>query len=286
MVEPDSIVDALQALGLTALEADAYVALVRCPGITGYGIAKELRKPTANVYKALAGLTAKGAAITEEGGERRYTAVPPEELVRRFELAAKRAGRTILDRLKDVTPRSTADAIYSLHTRDQAEERIGSILRDATNVLVVDASPGTLEQWAPELEAVAARGTSVLIKAYAPRAVPGCSVFVDPRGEEIQRRWRAQWFHVVGDGVEALLSIYADGALARGLWTREPLLTVVYHEALVSELLLAGLARLIGEGEAHRPLRELLAGHLGAIRLDTRGFDHLFSRFEAARDET
>lgn len=281
---PEEVIEALQSLGLTSLEAEAYLTLLGSPGITGYGIAKQIQKPTANVYKALEALTAKGAAMTQDGPERRYTAVRAEEFVRQVDLRVKRTGQTIVDRLKDIAPRRSQEAIYSLHTREQADERIASMIGSASSALAVDASPDTLLPWTDALSE-AGRDKTVLIKAYAPATVERCTLFLDPRGEEILRRWRVQWFHIVSDGVEALLTTYTGDHLARGIWTREPLLAVVYYEALTSEILLTGLTQLITDRPEHGPLRDFLASNLGAIRLDRRGFDRLFSRFDAAREE-
>lgn len=73
---------ALVPFGFSALESDVYARLVEEPSATGYRIAQGLRKPAANVYKAIQTLAAKGAVILEDGAEpARARPVPPDELL-------------------------------------------------------------------------------------------------------------------------------------------------------------------------------------------------------------
>ena len=51
----------LTEMGFTSLEAEIYLFLITTGSETGYAIAKGLNKATANVYKALDSLSAKGA---------------------------------------------------------------------------------------------------------------------------------------------------------------------------------------------------------------------------------
>ena len=63
-------IDDLQELGFTGLEAEVYIHLAQGEASTGYAIARALNKPTANTYKAIAALEAKGAVIVDDGDTR------------------------------------------------------------------------------------------------------------------------------------------------------------------------------------------------------------------------
>ena len=65
-------------MGLNALEAEVYAQLLKESPLTGYGVAKALGKPAANVYKAIDTLADKGAVIVDEGGTRQCRAVPAQ----------------------------------------------------------------------------------------------------------------------------------------------------------------------------------------------------------------
>src|SRR5262245_37662340 len=83
----------LVELGFTALEAEAYVCLLRESPATGYRVAQLLGRPAAGIYKTLESLAGKGAALIHEDASRLYRAVPVDELLARLErrFAARRA---------------------------------------------------------------------------------------------------------------------------------------------------------------------------------------------------
>ena len=67
---PENSTEPLVALGFTGLESEIYSLLLRESAVTGYRIAKGLRKPAANVYKAIEALEAKGAVMVDQGRHR------------------------------------------------------------------------------------------------------------------------------------------------------------------------------------------------------------------------
>lgn len=71
----------LADLGFSEAEALVYCALLRSPGLSGYGVAKAIGRSQAIVYSALARLTTKGAVGFCNGEARTYFAVPPAELL-------------------------------------------------------------------------------------------------------------------------------------------------------------------------------------------------------------
>ena len=58
----------LVEFGFTDLEAEIYLFLLGSSPTTGYRVAKGIRKPAANTYKALQTLATKGAILVEDGG--------------------------------------------------------------------------------------------------------------------------------------------------------------------------------------------------------------------------
>lgn len=272
----------LQALGLTNLESEVYACLLSLGRATGYRVAKETGRPTANVYKALDALVGKGAVLLPDGGEGTFAAVPARRFLRqeraRF-LEHEQAVIAATERSAEPEPAG----IFALRTPEQLAERLESMVKDARRVLLVDASPAMLARWLPLLSQKRA-GRRVLVKAYAPVELPGAEVAVDPRGAAILARWAIDWLHAVADGSELVLSAHVEGSLRRAVWTREPFVTVHYHEALVGEILLAGVMTRLGKG--HAPLRRYIEHGLESVRLDTAGFERLFRQLGVRRPGT
>jgi predicted transcriptional regulator len=86
----------LTPFGFTATETAAYQALLDRGPSSGYALAKSLNLARANVYQALTGLVAKGAALARDGSPQIYRAVAPDGVVAR--IARQESGK--LDRLE------------------------------------------------------------------------------------------------------------------------------------------------------------------------------------------
>lgn len=267
--------DALQSLGLTALEADVYAGLLRLGRATGYRVGREIGRPTANVYKALDALTDKGAVLVQEGGDGLFAPVPPERFLRQLRESFARSEEAVLAGARDLKFAEEPAGIFALHTAAQLAERLQTMIESAQRVVLVDAAPAPLEAWASALAAAAERGVRVLVKAYAPVALRGAEVAVDPNGADILRRWSLDWLHVVVDGCEVLLSAHQGGQLLRGLWTQEAFVAVCYHDALAAEIILTGLSGQVLGGASPDQLKRTLDGWIERARLDALGFERL-----------
>ena len=80
-------------MGLTVLEAEIYTHLLKDSPLTGYGVAKALGKPTANVYKAIESLADKGAVVVDDGGTRVCRPVEVKDFLSRLERDFRRHKR-------------------------------------------------------------------------------------------------------------------------------------------------------------------------------------------------
>ena len=83
MPDHQVICQQLTEMGFTALEAEIYLFLITTGSQTGYAIAKGLNKATANVYKALESLSAKGAIEYSMADKKKCTASNWQQLLKR-----------------------------------------------------------------------------------------------------------------------------------------------------------------------------------------------------------
>jgi sugar-specific transcriptional regulator TrmB len=98
--------ETLSALGLTAYEARAYMALIRRDSSAAAEVARLSGIPRQRVYDVLASLVEKGLASSRPGSPVKYAALAPELAIerllysRREELAGlERQGRTLIEQL-------------------------------------------------------------------------------------------------------------------------------------------------------------------------------------------
>jgi len=250
-------VEALAGLGFGALEAEVYAFLVREAPATGYRVAQALCRPAANVYKAIEALEARGAVMVDHGASRLCRATPPDELLgqlhRQFQQRRTEASRV----LRELHDPSSDDRIYHLRSRGQVLERAGAMLEGCRAVALVDAFPGPLMEITPGLEAAAARGVRVTVKAYLPASLQGAAVVMNPRGEEVMRRYPGESLILLVDGLELLIASFVPGSgeVQQAVWTASVPLSYIVHGAMAAEVVICSLMEHITAGVTMDQLR-------------------------------
>jgi len=254
----------LVELGFTALEAEIYTRLLEELGVTGYRLAQLLGKAAPNVYKALESLEAKGAVMVDNGRRRLYRAVPPDELLgrldRRFRDARERARQTLEERNR---PRAD-HRVYQMSSIDAVLEKARAMLARASEIVLVDAFPRSLEVLRDSLQETAERGVLVAALTYdGAEGMPGVRVFADPISEVTRKRWPGDWLNLSIDGSELLISLldYDASRVHQAIWTSSPVLALVYQNALSCEAILKRVNTLVEAGtdiaDLRRELKEL-----------------------------
>lgn len=229
----------LTEFGFTALESVIYAFLLQESPATGYRVAQALKRPVANVYKALESLHTKGAVLADDMRSRQYTPVPPGELFgamehgfRKRRLAAERA-------LRGIATSTTDDGIYTLADRDQVVARCREMIRRSRDVVIADLFPRMVAEFTQDLEGAARRGVPVALIVYEEVRLNDVELAPELGGDQLER-WPGQWLDVVVDGAE-LLTAYLDQEAQDvyfGLWSRNPYLAWVHHSGKTSEFLL------------------------------------------------
>ena len=235
----DGLLGPLRDLGFSEIEALVYAFLLVGEPATGYRISHAIGKPTANTYKAIAGLVQQGAVQVDEGGSRLVRAMPPEELLAGLERRARdrrEAARVALAaRGREVAD----DRVYTLRERGQVLERARAMLARAQEIVLGDLFPAPLAALADELAAAAARGVRVVVKTYAPGALPGVAIVPEVDGARALTAWPGQQLSLVCDADEHLLALF-DPALTRvhqAVWSRSSFLSCLHHNHVAMELL-------------------------------------------------
>lgn len=260
MVSEDDIFKALERLGLTALEARAYVVLLRTGPSTGYRVAQGIKRSPPNAYRLIESLVRKGLVEIEDGEKRLCRAVPYRQMLdllgRRFEKSCKVAA----DALAGLEATGGEERVYRLGSRWQVLERCRAVLGKADQLVLVDAFPDPLEELTGAIEEAARRGVEVVVKAYRPIAFEGAEVIVDYRNDEPLDVWDGHWLNLVSDGREYVLSFLdADGRnLHLGVWSNSAYLSWIYHGGLASEMALDQIRRAAGGDLALDEIRRIL----------------------------
>lgn len=237
----NSYVPALVALGLTRLEAEVYGHLAGRPPTTGYQVARGLGRPTANTYKALESLRAKGGVVRGDGEPRLYRAVAPDELLGLLERRFSRDRDRAAEALSRIEPLEVDPHVYRCDTREQVVERLtGAVDRAQRDLLgVVPGHIAPLVRSA--LASARARGIRIAVAVEQPLELAGVEEIIAPQGA-----WNV--LHVVVDGREALSAAFRHDSLRDAVQTANTDLAKAHVRLLAAEHLFLRLARSLQHG--------------------------------------
>lgn len=239
-----SLHTALGSLGFTPLEAEVYAFLVRESPATGYRIAQGVGKSVGNIYKTVEALEEKGAVMVgEDGGNRMARAVAPSELLARLEREFRTACAETLRKLGPADEAEPDDLLYRITDREAFFERCRRVIRGAKRFIMLSACPGPLAELADELEALAARGVPVMVKAYGPAELKGVDVVQDSRGASAVEAGPGQWIEITADGRELAQGVldHDNRELHVGQWTQNPMLNWMAYTGRWADIALAAV---------------------------------------------
>lgn len=269
----------MSLFGFNALEQQAFAALSHFPGQTGYKLAQALKKPVANIYKALESLLEKGAVLVEDGDPAVYRATPIAELFDQLETELRKQRKTAMRQLgARVAPPD--ERVYRLGSRQQTIQRARAMIAGSKKVLLLDVFPNMVAELATEISAAASRGVTIAGQIYAPAKFSGALLTLRMERDQVLQRWAGDWMNLVADGQELLISVLErqGKGLHQAIWTKSPYLVWSYHSALYAEILLSRLRGEIENGVGKRKLVRLIDDYHNRIAMDAPGYKRLASR--------
>lgn len=246
-------------MGFTALESQVYMLLLSEFPATGYKIAKNLGKPTANTYKALESLERKGAVVVEEGERRMFRPIPPESLLsqmdERYRQLRGQADRT----LSELYEETRDDRVYRVRSIEQVLMKARSMLDGAEEIVLIDAFPETIDLLESSMRGAIERGVLTAVKSYAPLTIEGAVAVIGAGAKKTRQRWPGRWLNMVADGAQYMMVLLGkDGReVIQAVWTECPYLSWVHHSAFSAEIILAALESRIDAGASSAELKAL-----------------------------
>lgn len=230
---------ALAALGFSDLESRIYCALLQSGGATGYGVAKAIGRPGANVYQAIGTLRQKGALLLADASAKTYVVQPPEELLavlaRNFEMRLTEAA----DALQRVEAAPPDDLLYQMSSVDQVYERARAMIARAEHIILFDLFPEPFSTLKPDLLGAIERGVLVAGLVYQAVESRDASWALRVRNaDDVNQLWPGQGAILVADARQHLVSLISrDGSeLLNGVWSDSPYLACVQHSGLNTEI--------------------------------------------------
>ena len=255
-----------------------YRALLEISPETGYGVAKAISKPAANVYKALETLEGKGAVVVDEGDRKHYRAVPAREFLGRLEQEFSQNRDHATEALSRLGGPKADDRIYQLRTREQVLHRCREMLKQAQEQVLLDLFPLPARELRDDLVAVAERGVQVVAKVYDSEIeVPGAKLVMEPEHETTRARWPGQWVCLYVDGSETLIAFFEpDGSeVIQAIWTESPQLGWIFVSMFSHEIGYTQLKNAFEQGTDDERLGRVFEETRSYFRLNLRGYQRL-----------
>jgi sugar-specific transcriptional regulator TrmB len=157
----------LTPFGFTPTESLIYEVLLRGGPGTGYTIARAAGLARANVYAALEGLVAKGAARVADGRPKQFRPEPPSTLLARLSDRQGEAMESLSGALAALAAPETATLVELVSSRG-AVQLMGHEIARATESVQLIAPPDGCLALAPQLRRAAAMGVQLDVASTAP----------------------------------------------------------------------------------------------------------------------
>lgn len=270
----------LRDIGLNQLEAEVYYLLLREHPMTAYKVGKLLKKPTANIYKAVEVLYSKGAIIIEEGKNKLCKAVNPKEFIAlqesQFALKAEQASQA----LSNLKPQVEEEKTYSLDSVGLALEKAKQMIAGAQVVIVIDAFPLALDYVIEPLQKAVERGIKVIVQSYSPVSIAGADILTTPNHDEVISYWQSQQLNLISDGKESLVSLF-DQSMSRvfhATWSTNVYLSCILHAGRVCEQSIHKLLAVPDSDSKLREIEEILQEQSFFRNSEVPGVQALFER--------
>jgi hypothetical protein len=236
------LLQSLQNLGFTLIEAQAYCALLRQPGSSGYRIAHAIGKSQGNTYTALTGLSRKGAVVAAEGAPRSYYPVPAAELFASLERRFTQDCEQARLGLETLSAPATGTAVIHFANEAEAMSRARAMLLQATSTVVYELFPTTYAALAEDFRSATRRlqGACQGVLFTAGPVDPELNAPLSTRAEPVLRALPDDTVCLVVDGRQVLYAMFdrVTGRLKDGVWSNDLLLVYLVHNGLVSDIIL------------------------------------------------
>lgn len=250
----------LETLGFSRLEIDIYHYLLNNPSATGYAISKETGRYKANVYNALASLKNKGAIYQNEGDGKFYMAVLPHNIVNQMRFKLEELNRHVKNLTKKLSTLKNDERIYQLTTVSQVFEKYRTILKNCSEVALLELFPEPLLKLKKDVEEASSRGIKITLRKYNGNSIKGPKIIQSPFGTDTFKEHSGSWLSVFADGTEFLIAHLApDHKKVRfAFWSQNPYLSWTFYSYISRDFLYYSLRPFIESSENIKELKTIL----------------------------
>ena len=271
----------LSDLGFNFLESEVYLELLANEPMTAYRVAKNINKPTANVYKAIDSLAEKGAVLIEDNVKRKCKAVSPDELMNHIEKMTQLKTSSLKEQLKDIGKIYYDERSYSLESASLVFEKFESMMNKCEKIAVIDIFPEPLSKVLDIIERTIQNGVDVFIGVYQPIEIKGAKVAYSEVGSEALKYWKSQQLNLIVDGKEHLLALMNNNLtrVLQAKWSNSLYVSNMLLAGSLREQVVMRLLNIMDEPDFGEQAKEILNNQKFFYNSNIPGVDLLFKLY-------
>lgn len=282
-IQQQALTNQLSQLGFTQLESEVYLHLLINGDNTGYAVAKGIGKAVANVYKAIEGLSNKGAIEITVGDSKICHAAPWQQVLSNAQSRFAENISELEQQLKQLPAQQDDESVYQLKNAEQVLTTAKLIIEQANTIIVAELKPETAEHFAPFLAQAVMRGVEVRVKVYQAINIEGAKITLREKGEQVYAKTDHSSLKLCADGTESLTAILsADlGNVIQAFKSKSALICMEMYCGLIYELILTELKQAIPAGDI-KLCQQILAdtAHLHPFSTENNVFTNFKSRYQ------
>ena len=160
------MIDKLQKIGFTKIEAQIYIELLKSKGLTGYQIAKNLNVSRSTVYPALDVMYKKGYIMLLQGEAQTYIAEEPDVLLKRLNEEFVDNTKNLKTELKGIKVDNQEEKFISVSGFDQTITKVKELLASAKEEVIMNIDGG-IQYFKDDIIKLRKRGVRVIIFSFA-----------------------------------------------------------------------------------------------------------------------
>lgn len=273
-------INTLIDIGLNNLEAEVYVFLLSHLPATAYRIGKDINKPTANVYKAIESLWAKGAVLIEDNNKKLCKAVGIKEFISSYKSDILRKTELAEKALFNLDNDNYDQNTYRINSVSLVIERFRIMLQRCKKIAVIDAFPKVLELLIPGIEKAAQRNIDIYVEAYKPVIIENVNIVCADIGKQNTDHWKSQQLNLIIDGEEHLISLMDNDLekVIQATWSNSVYMSCMLHAGFLREHTLLEIQSEYDNPDFETKVKSILDSQRFFYNSDIPGFDKLFNK--------
>ncbi len=257
----DQIVSALQKVGFSQYEAQAYVALLQLSPVTGYELSKRSGVPRSMIYEVLGKLLDRGATYIIPSEPTTYAPVPAKEVIMRLRRNADETFTSLESSLTALETPAEVETIMHIRGYDPVQAEMTALIEHAQKEL-------WLSFWSAEVSVFDAQeggGIGILCVHLAEEGDDGLQdglrlfrEHLPPRELHEREQRRQSHLHIaIRDSEEVIIANFLKGSRPWAIKTQDKALVFLATELVQRSILLGVLNNEVGSDH----LREICRQH-------------------------